>query len=352
MLFRQLYDATSSTYTYLLADETTREALLIDPVFEQYQRDLGLINELGLTLKRVMDTHMHADHVTAAWVIKQKTGAEIVSAKVNQAEDVDIPVEHGDRVGIGSVQLEVRATPGHTAGCVSYVLSDHSMVFTGDAVLIRGCGRSDFQQGNAEALYESITQQILTLPDACFIYPAHDYNGRTRSTVGEEKAHNPRVGGGANRQDFVRYMHAMRLPHPKKMDEALPANLRSGRPEDGHLPEEPDWADITVTFTGIPEVEPDWVVQHRHKVRLLDVREEDELTDPDERVSDAMVIPLGELHDRAGEVPKDKPVVALCRSGRRSSMAVNILKANGHDRVANVHGGLVHWRDQGLPLDG
>ncbi|TGG90248.1 MBL fold metallo-hydrolase [Natronospirillum operosum] len=348
MIFRQLYDATSSTYTYLLADENTREALYIDPVFEQQQRDLALVEELGLTLKLVLDTHMHADHVTAAWALKQKTGAEIGSAAVNQAADVDHPLRHGDTIGVGAIQLEVRATPGHTGGCLTYVTQDHSMAFTGDAVLIRGCGRSDFQQGNAATLYHSITEQVFTLPDECRIYPAHDYNGRTRSTVGEEKAHNPRVGGGANEQDFVRYMNAMRLPHPKKIDEALPANLRSGKPEDGRLPPEPDWAPVRLTFAGVPEVEPDWVVEHRDQVTLLDVREPNEIAEPGEQLDNAVMIPVGELHDRVGEVPTDKPIVALCRSGRRSSMAVNILRQSGVERVANIRGGRLRWKEQGL----
>lgn len=161
MIFRQLYDSTSSTYTYLLGDEHSREALLIDPVFEQVQRDLALLDELGLHLKLVVDTHAHADHITAAWLLKQKTGCAIASAKVINAAHVDLALEHGQRFGVAGIELEARATPGHTDGCMSYVLADQSMVFTGDALLIRGCGRSDFQQGNAHTLYRSITEQLL-----------------------------------------------------------------------------------------------------------------------------------------------------------------------------------------------
>lgn len=345
MIFRQLYDATSSTYTYLLADEQSREAIIIDPVFEQAQRDLSLLDELGLTLKLILDTHVHADHITAAWLLKQKTGAQIANAAVNNAEQVDLPLHHGDRVDVSGVVLEVRATPGHTAGCLSYVLADHSMVFTGDAVLIRGCGRSDFQQGNAATLFKSITEQIFSLPDNCKIYPAHDYQGRTVSTVAEEKAFNARAGGGAVEADFVGYMDAMKLPHPKKIAEALPANLRSGMPEDGQLPPEPDWAELRVTFSGVPEVEPEWVVHHRQEVTLLDVREPDEWVGASS-IDGALTIPLGHLRERIAEVPTDKPVVALCRSGRRSAMAVSILKEAGHDRVANVRGGMLRWHEQ------
>ncbi|MDX1756561.1 MAG: MBL fold metallo-hydrolase [Marinobacter sp.] len=342
MIFRQLFDVVSSTYTYLLADEGSKRALLIDPVFSQARRDLALLEELGLTLALVVDTHAHADHITAAWLLKQKTGCQIASAKVLQAENVDLPLEDGQEFGVDGVRLKAVATPGHTDGCMSYVLSDQSMVFTGDALLIRGCGRSDFQQGSAHKLFESITKRLFALPDACLVYPAHDYNGRTVSTIGEEKAFNARVGGGANVTDFVEYMHAMKLPHPKKIDEALPANMRSGCPEDGRLPEDPSWADIHVTFGGVPEIDYNWLERHLDKVTVLDVRLDEEVKDAP--VSEALVdlhIPLDQLRARVGEVPKDKPVVTLCRAGRRSAMAVNILKESGFEQVASLSRGLL-----------
>ncbi len=342
MLFRQLYDATSSTYTYLLADESSQQALMIDPVFEQVQRDLALLQELGLSLKLVVDTHAHADHVTAAWLLKQKTGCAIASAAAINAEHVDLPLQHGQRFGVQGVELEARATPGHTDGCMSYVLSDQSMVFTGDTLLIRGCGRSDFQQGNASTLYHSITEQLFSLPDNCAVFPAHDYNGRTQSTIGEEKQFNARVGGQANETDFVGYMKAMQLPHPKKIDEAVPANLRSGCPEDGQVPAEADWADLRITFAGVPEVEPEWLIQNQPSVSVLDVREPDEVIEGEcPQGLKAQHIPLGQLRDRVSEVPDDKPVITLCRSGRRSAMAVSILKEQGRDKVASLRGGLL-----------
>jgi sulfur dioxygenase len=343
MIFRQLYDAISSTYTYLLADENSREALLIDPVFEQIHRDLALLRELNLTLKLVLDTHAHADHVTAAWILKQKTGCRIALADSIGAQNVDQPLKHGYLVAVDGVSLEVRATPGHTNGCLSFVLSDHSMVFTGDALLIRGCGRSDFQEGDAARLFESITRQIFVLPDQCAIYPAHDYSGRTRSSVAEEKAFNPRVGGDANERDFVQYMNAMQLPHPKKIDEALPANMRSGMPADGRMPQEPDWADIRVSFAGVPEVEPEWVMQNQPSVTILDVRDADEIDESLNGLMNLVHIPLAELRARVDQVPRDKPVVTLCRSGKRSSLALGILKAAGHEQVANIQGGILHW---------
>ena len=346
MIFRQLYDAVSSTYTYLLADEHSRQALLIDPVFEQMNRDLALLRELNLTLKIVLDTHAHADHVTAAWMLKQKTGCRIALADSIGAQNVDQPLKHGDLVELDGVSLEVRATPGHTNGCLSFVLSDQSMVFTGDALLIRGCGRSDFQEGDAARLFDSITRQIFVLPDNCAIYPAHDYSGRTRSSVAEEKAFNPRVGGNANERDFVQYMNAMQLPHPKKIDEALPANMRSGMPADGKMPLEPDWADIRVSFAGVPEVEPEWVMQNQPSVTILDVRDADEIDESLSGLLNLIHIPLAQLRARVDEVPRDKPVVTLCRSGKRSSLALGILKAAGHSQVANIQGGMLHWHQQ------
>ncbi|MHA7880788.1 MAG: MBL fold metallo-hydrolase [Saccharospirillum sp.] len=348
MLFRQLYDATSSTYTYLLADEHTREAVYIDTVYEQIQRDLALLDELDLTLKYVLDTHCHADHVTGAWLMKQKTGCQIISAEAIGARSVDWAVKEGDVIPFGRHTLTVMATPGHTDGCVTYVTEGKTMAFTGDTVLIRGCGRSDFQQGNAATLYHSITDKIFNLPDDCAIYPAHDYNGRTRSSVGEEKQFNARAGGGASENDFVGYMNAMRLPHPKKLDIALPANLRSGEPEDGEIPKAPDWADIRITFSGVPEVDPEWVHQHQPEVTLLDVREANEVLEGEQRIEPSLLIPLSELRDRVSEVPQEKPVVCLCRSGRRSSLAVSILKEAGYDKVANIRGGLLLWKERGL----
>lgn len=343
MIFRQLYDDTSSTYTYLLADEASREALLIDPVFEQVQRDLALLKELDLELKLVADTHAHADHVTAAWLLKQHTGCDIALSAAVGARNVDIALEHGQRFGIQGITLEARSTPGHTDGCNTYVLEDRSMAFTGDALLIRGCGRSDFQQGDPARLYHSIQKQIFSLPDDCVIYPAHDYNGRTRTTVREEKQHNPRVGGQANENDFVRYMQAMQLPHPKKIDEALPNNMRCGEPEDGKLPQEPDWADLHMTLAGIPEVDPEWVEQNQPSVHILDVREPDEVDHGLDSLNNLIRIPLNELRDRVDEVPHDRPVVTLCRSGKRSSLAIGILKAAGHEKVANIRGGVLQW---------
>jgi len=227
VIFRQLFDTSgSSTYTYLIADETSGEAVLIDPVLEMVDRDLKLIDELGLKLKYAVNTHCHADHVTGSGAIKaaRPEVKSIIAAASGAAADVKIG--NGDRIEFGSLVLEVRATPGHTDGCLSYVFED--MVFTGDAVLIRGCGRTDFQGGSAEKLYNSVHTQIFSLPDDTIIYPAHDYKGHRCSTVGEEKRLNPRLGSGKSEGEFVEIMAALNLPYPKKIDEALPKNMVCG----------------------------------------------------------------------------------------------------------------------------
>lgn len=341
MIFRQLFDSTSSTFTYLLADADSRQALLIDPVFGQVSRDLALLDELDLTLHLVVDTHAHADHITAAWLLKQKTGCQIASSATIGAQHVDIALSDGQTFGVQGVTLTAMATPGHTDGCMSFVTADRSKVFTGDTLLIRGCGRSDFQQGSAVTLYHSITQMLFALPDECVVLPAHDYQGRTVSTIAEEKAFNARVGADANETDFVEYMQAMRLPHPKLIDEAVPANLRSGCPENGQLPQEPDWADIRLTYGGVPEIDLEWLEQHLDEVTVLDVRLPEEVRDaPAEGDLVDVHIPLDALRDRVNELPRDKPVVALCRSGRRSAIAVSILKEAGFEKVASLSRGL------------
>jgi sulfur dioxygenase len=224
-VFRQLFDTSgSSTYTYLIADGDGGDAILIDPVLEMVDRDLRLCEELGVTLKYVLNTHCHADHITGSGLIKKKMpSVKSVIAEASGAK-ADVKVKHGDRVSFGDLHVEVRATPGHTAGCVSYVFDDK--VFTGDALLIRGCGRTDFQEGSSETLYHAVHSQIFTLPDDTVVYPAHDYKGHRSSTVGEEKRLNPRLS--KSKPEFVDIMNKLELSYPKKIDEALPANMVCG----------------------------------------------------------------------------------------------------------------------------
>ncbi|MEQ8230777.1 MAG: MBL fold metallo-hydrolase, partial [Gammaproteobacteria bacterium] len=342
LIFRQLFDAESSTYTYLLGDSTSGEAVLIDAVFEQVQRDLALLRELGLTLRHVLDTHCHADHVTSAWLLHERAGARIgISARAG-VEGADDYLKDGDRVHFGARWLSVRETPGHTDGCTTFVLDDETMAFTGDALLIRSCGRTDFQQGDPARLFDSVRGRILSLPESTLLYPAHDYRGLTVTSVAEEKRYNPRLGGDIAEADFVGYMNHLGLAHPKKIDVAVPANLRCGRPVDGELPPEaPTWAPLRYTFAGIWEVEPQWLEESGDAVQIIDVRERDEFDGPLGHVAGARLVPLGEVSERLADIQRDRPVVTVCRAGGRSAQATVLLKRAGFEQVANLAGGML-----------
>ena len=351
MIFRQLFDPQSSTYTYLLADVASRDALLIDPVFEQVRRDTALIEELGLKLRFTLETHVHADHITGAWLLKQKLGSRIGVPAGSGAEGADRYLRPLEKIALGARHLEARGTPGHTGGCMTYVLDDRSMAFTGDALFIRGCGRTDFQDGDARALYRSVRSEIFTLPDGCIIYPGHDYRGLTATSVGEEKLYNPRLAESIGEEDFVGYMTHLGLAHPKQMDVAIPANMKCGRPEKTTTLD-PDWAPLTYTFAGIWEVQPHWLEEHLRKVQIVDVREPDEFNGPLGHVPGARLIPLGTLTARSNELSKADPTVTVCRSGARSAQATVLLGKCGFQKVANLSGGMLRWRAQRYAVEG
>ncbi len=351
LLFKQLFDQTSGTYTYLLGDPGVRGAILIDCVYEQHERDLALIRELDLQLLGCVETHCHADHVTGAWLMKIALGSPIIAAAQSGIVPLDRRLREADVLTFGTRNLTVLETPGHTDGCISLVLDDRSMVFTGDTLLIRGCGRTDFQQGSAQKLYHSIRNKLFRLPDDCIVYPGHDYSGRTASTIGEERRLNPRIGGDANETDFVGYLDNMRLPHPKKLDIAVPANLQAGRPAGEQPPRSPDWAPVVTTYAGVVEVSPQWVAAHADDVYLLDVRTKHETDEELARIRDAHLIPINELRARLDEIPKDKPIMTICRSGKRSVLAFSILRDAGWSRVASISGGLLRWQAEGLPTE-
>jgi sulfur dioxygenase len=352
MLFRQLFEPETSTYTYLLADPETKDAVLIDPVKETMERDLAIVNELGLTLRYVLETHVHADHVTAAGELRQLTGAKSVVSRHGGAPCADVLVDDGDAIRFGKHALEVRATPGHTNGCVTYVTDDKKAAFTGDALLIRGTGRTDFQQGDARQLYRSVTEKVFTLPDETLIYPGHDYKGRTVTSVGEEKAFNPRLAGKTEEQ-FVKIMAELKLAEPKKIKVAVPANLRCGLDEEAaakpRAPERPTpWAPIERTATGIPEVSARWVAEHIGAFRLVDVREPGELFGELKKIPAAESAPLGQVAAASTRWKKDEPIVVLCRSGGRSGRAALELEALGFHHVASMRGGMLTWAGEGL----
>jgi len=317
------------------------------------RRDAALIAELGLVLRWTLETHVHADHITGAWLHKQRLGSRIALGANGGAEGADRLLAHGDRVDFGDRALEARATPGHTDGCMTLVLDDHSMAFTGDAVLIRGCGRTDFQQGSPHALYRSVREQVFSLPEGCLLYPAHDYRGLTVSSVGEERMFNPRLGGQILEDDFAGYMNNLGLAHPKQMEVAVPANLRCGRVESAAAGgEDADWAPLVYTFAGIWEIQPEWLEEHLQDVQIVDVREHSEFNGALGHVPGARLVPLGSIPERAGEFSKERPVVTVCRSGARSAQASVLLRKAGFDKVANLAGGMLRWRAQRFAVDG
>ena len=226
MIFRQLFEPVSSTFTYLLACEETREALLIDPVLPTWQRDLEELNRLELKLVLSVDTHIHADHITAASKLRREVGSRIAHPAVDGLSCVDVPIQEGRNVTVGSLMLEPLFTPGHTDGHHAYSSGDR--VFTGDALLIDACGRTDFQNGDPAALYRSIHEKLFPPRDETLVYPAHDYEGRRVSSIGQEKARNPRLGKGRPLEEFVQIMQQMSLPYPKFIDYALPGNRECG----------------------------------------------------------------------------------------------------------------------------
>lgn len=228
---RQLFDEESSTYTYLLWDEKSKVSIIIDPVDTHVDRDLKEAQGLGLNLIYGLNTHAHADHITGTGLLKKRIqGLKSVISESSGAK-ADEHITHGDCIHFGSRYIECRATPGHTAGCITFVTDDRTCAFTGDALLIHGCGRTDFQGGSASLLYDSIKREVFTLPDETIVYPAHDYKGRLSSTIGDEKANNPRLGAGKTKEDFIKIMSELKLSYPKKIDVAVPANMRCGVPD-------------------------------------------------------------------------------------------------------------------------
>lgn len=350
MLFRQLYDAESSTYTYLLADEETREAVIIDPVIEQIDRDATLVDELGLKLLFALDTHVHADHVTATGALRDRLGCKTVVSARAGVGCADVRVEDGNVVTFGRHQLVVRETPGHTDGCVSYITSDRALAFTGDALLIRGCGRTDFQQGDSRKLYRSVHGKLFSLPATTLVYPAHDYKGRTATSIGEEQRLNPRLGSGKTEDEFVTIMSELQLAYPKKIDVALPRNLNCGVAVQAADPKlMSGWYPVIGT-AGVPEVTPAWVAVHRREIHIVDVRQPPEFTDELGHIGGAELVPLDTV-TTAMRAADRKPTVVVCRSGGRSARAVEALHALGMERVASMEGGMVAWNEEGLPAE-
>lgn len=361
----QLFDPASSTYTYVLYDEATRDALIIDPVDEQVERDLAVLRQHGLRLQWTVETHAHADHITSAGQLAEHAGAKTAAPAGCGIATAAVQLADGDTLAFGGETLKALHTPGHTAGSMSFLWRGH--VFTGDTLLINGCGRTDFQSGSAEALYKSLTEVLFALPEDTVVWPGHDYNGRTHSTIGAEKAGNARV---ANKSlaEFVHTMNALNLPRPRRMDEAVPANLLSGLRHDAGAP--PLAARPAEGYAGdvSPQLAHQW--WQAGEAVLVDVR-----TDAEREwvgfVPGATPVAwkqwpgmaLNPDFDAAlrAAVPEGKKVLLLCRSGVRSIAAAkratelglaayNILEGFEGDPDAQAHRGRKGgWRYHGLP---
>jgi glyoxylase-like metal-dependent hydrolase (beta-lactamase superfamily II) len=327
--------------------------VLIDAVRERIDRDLELIAQLELRLLLALETHVHADHVTAAGLLRQRLGCRIgISARAG-VHGADLQLADGAEIRFGDHALELRATPGHTIGCGTYVCHAEGMAFTGDALLVRGCGRTDFQGGSASSLYRSVRERIFDLPPATRLYPAHDYRGHTLTTVAEERRFNARLADGRSEADFVALMGRLKLAYPKRIDESVPANLCAGitQPEAAEPSQRPEdrWAPIARTAAGVPVVEPDWLAAQRDAVRVVDVREPVEFCGPLGHLERAELVPLATLPARAREWDPERPLVTVCTYGVRSAEAALRLAQAGFRRVASLHGGLARWGAEGRP---
>lgn len=367
----QLFDPSSSTYTYLVFDEVTRDALIIDPVDEQLERDLATLRQYGLKLLWTVETHAHADHITGAGALAEHAGARTAAPAGCGIRTAAIQLEDGQVLRFGNETLRALHTPGHTAGSMCFVWRDH--VFTGDTLLIQGCGRTDFQSGSAQALYQSITQVLFRLPDATTVWPGHDYQGRTHTTIGAEKSGNPRLAGKTE-AEFVTIMNSLNLPKPRRLDEAVPANLHSGIRHDaneGNAPAaEPAQVRPAEGYAGdvTPRLACDW--WQAGSAVLVDVR-----TDAEREwvgfVPGAVALAWKQWPGMAMNPQFDaglqsaaqagKKLLLLCRSGVRSIAAArratelgleayNILEGFEGNPDDQAHrGNTGGWRHHGLP---
>lgn len=336
MIVRQLFDADTSTYTYLLADPDGGEAVLIDPVVEHVDRDLKLLKELNLRLVYCLDTHVHADHVTAAGTLRRRTQCKTGVAASAGVACADASLHDGDVLRFGQYEIEVRATPGHTSGCVTFVVRDRAKVlaFTGDAIFVRGCGRTDFQEGDARTLYRSVHRQIFSLGTDAILYPGHDYKGHSHTTVGEELAHNPRLNQGISEDDFVSIMGNLRLGVPKRIDVAVPANLGCGLVAEAEQNQ----------ASAVPQVAAASVVD-RSEWTIVDVREPHEWEGDLGFIAEAERIPQAQLLEEAREWDRSARLLMVCRSGRRSWNAASALIDAGFSNVSSLAGGMIAWNE-------
>ena len=343
MFFKQLFDPASSTLSYLIADDASHEAVLIDPVIELVERDARLLREHGLKLKTTLETHVHADHVTGAQALKQATGAQTAVCRDCNAQGYDRLLADGDVILFGQEEILTIATPGHTPGSVCYLWRDR--VFTGDTLLIGGCGRTDFQNGSAEALWHSITEKLFKLDEQILVYPGHDYKGRRVSSIGEEKRFNARIAG-KTREEFLAVMSSLKLPMPARIHEAVPANLDGGPGQPATLGQriDPPVAVQSVSAQQLAEA------LATPGIQLLDVRTPGEFESV--RIAGAVNLPLDRLNPAAlaAKYGLDEPLYCICQTGTRSQLAAWMLRQAGFRRVVHVDGGTNAWAMAGLRL--
>ncbi len=343
MIFRQLFDSVSGTYSYLLASRPGGEALILDPVLEKVDRYCQLLRELDLRLVKAVDTHLHADHVTGLAELRERTHCVTVMGDQSKADVVAMRVSDGDKVMIEGVSLDVMYTPGHTDDSYSYLMKDR--VFTGDTLLIRGTGRTDFQNGSARAQYDSLFNRLLKLPEETMVFPAHDYKGDTVSTIGEEKRFNPRLQVNSV-DEYIELMSKLNLPNPKLMDVVIPANMKVGlKPDD-------------LVKQGLV-LSPREAIAHLRDpdMLLVDLRESGErakfgtlpgaLHAPYPTISDSLK-PGGMLREVASATRRR--IVFFCAYGERSAMAVHAAQEAGIQNAAHLDGGIDAWKKVGGPV--
>jgi glyoxylase-like metal-dependent hydrolase (beta-lactamase superfamily II)/rhodanese-related sulfurtransferase len=343
MIFRQLFDQVSGTYSYLLASRHGGEAMIVDPVLEKVDRYLQLVRELDLKLVKALDTHLHADHITGLGALRDKTLCITVMGEQTKADVVSMRLADGDKLTIEGISLDVIYTPGHTDDSYSFIMPDR--VFTGDTLLIRGTGRTDFQNGDPRAQYESLFGRLLKLPNETLVYPAHDYKGDTVSTIGEEKAYNPRLQV-KSMAEYVELMNNLKLANPKMMDVAVPANVKIGLHQEDVARR--GWAvtaEQALALAGKPDV------------ALIDLRERSER----ERhgiIPGALHVPYtalqenfsagGILHELAKST--SKRLLFYCAFGERSAMAVQAAQDVGLTNACHIQGGIDAWKKANGPL--
>jgi sulfur dioxygenase len=343
MIFRQLFDSTSGTYTYILASRQGGEALIIDPVLEKVDRYLQLVRELDLRLVKAVDTHLHADHITGLGALRDRTHCITVMGEHSQADVVSMRVAEGDRIAIEGVRLDVLYTPGHTDDSYSFLLADR--VFTGDTLLIRGTGRTDFQNGDPRAQYDSIFSKLLKLPEATMVFPAHDYKGDTVSTIGEEKQFNPRLKV-KSMDEYAALMNSLNLPNPKMMDVAVPANMRVGLHQDEVARR--GWALSAADAIAL---------EGSSDIAIVDLREDSE-REKHGVIPGSLHAPYSTLpaHVGAGGMLQQlaaasgKRIVFYCAFGERSAMAVQAAQDAGLKSACHITGGIDAWKKAHGPL--